>query len=259
MTYQRVTNRVITLVEKDGDAKYNATTNAQSKFDTYLQFVLEAEAEIIREEGYWEWLRREERIYLSDGIDEYEMPANFNELDFIRPGNWQDRPLSEVKPLDFFNMLSGQDQCAGGVPKVFYRKDTGPNDVLRIKLYPKPLIGPFTGPGVQDIPYLIVSYFARQLWPEEPDIALPFVPAVDIDVLIYGAAAHALLLDTDQENAANFMAAYQEKRRRLVRKNNRLISQRLIARSAADIYRGNAADQIPLTRVASLGGGLLSF
>lgn len=260
MTYQRVVNRVITLVEKDGDAKYNATTGAQSKFDTYLQFVLEAEADIIRKEGYYEWLRREERIYLSDGVDEYEMPANFGELDFIRPGNWNAGPLVEVSALNFFTSLQGAIASqSGGQPRVFYRKDVGPNEVLRIKLYPVPLIAELVPPppASQD-PYLVVAYYARQLWPYEPDVELPFVPAQDIDVLIYGAAAHALLLDTDQENAANMAAVYQSKLRDLRRRNNRLISQRLTVRSAADVNRGNPAGDIPLTRAASLNQ-LLAF
>jgi hypothetical protein len=259
MTYTRVVNRVITLVEKDGDAKYNATTGAATKFDTYLQFVLESEADIIRSEGYWEWLRREERIYLSDGVDEYEMPANFAELEFIKPGNWQGRPLQEVQPFEFANMLA-QPVNSGGAPRVFYRKDVGPNEILRVKLYPCPLLQvptpPVPGPSVD--PYLTVAYYARQLWPDEPDVELPFVPASDIDVLIYGAAAHALLLDTDVENATNMAAVYQNKLKALRRKNNRLITQSIRLRSAADVYRGNGADQVPLTRAASLGN-LLAF
>jgi len=257
MTYTRVVNRVITLVEKDGDAKYNATTGGQTKFDTYLQFVLEAEADIIRKEGYYQWLRREERIYLSNGIDEYEMPANFGELEFIRPGNWNGGPLREVTPFDLHTMWQGAVN-AGGQPQVFYRKDDGPNSILRVKLFPCPLLEAVTPPSTADAPYMIVAYYARQLWPEEPDVQIPFVPANDIDVLIYGAAAHALLLDTDQENAANMGAVYLNKLRDLRRRNNRLLTNKITIRSAADVYNGNLAGQIPLTRAASLNQ-LLAF
>lgn len=257
MTYQRVVNRVITLVEKDGDAKYNATTGAQTKFDTYLQFVLEAEAEIIRKEGYWEWLRREERIYLQNCVDEYEMPANFAELEFIQPGNWQGRPLREISAFDFANLIANPSN-SGGQPRVFFRKDVGPNEILRIQIYPTPLIQPSTVPGPSCDPFLVVAYYARQLWPSEPDMELPFVPASDIDVLIYCAAAHALLLDTDQQNAANFGAVYMNKLKDLRRKNNRLITNKITLRSAADVYGGDAAGQVPLTRAASLGN-LLAF
>lgn len=255
MTYTRVVNRVITLVEKDGDAKYNATTGAATKFDTYLQFVLEAEADIIREEGYWEWMRREERIYLTDSVAEYELPANFGELEFIRPGNWQGKPLVEMSPYDFATAVP-QPVNSGGAPRVFYRKDVGPNEILRIVVFPTPLIQlptpPVPGPSVD--PYLVVAYYARQLWPSEPDVELPFVPASDIDVLIYAAAAHALLLDTDSENAANMGAVYMKKSKALRRKNNRLITNNVTIRSAADVRRGT--EQIPVTRAASLGGFL---
>jgi hypothetical protein len=257
MTYARVVNRVITLVEKDGDAKYNATTGATTKFDTYLQFVLEAEADIIRKEGYWEWLRREERIYLTNGVDEYEMPANFAELEYIKPGNFQGRPLQEVQPFEFENMLANV-QLGAGRPMVFYRKDVGPNEILRIRITPCPLIQQSTEPGQSTDPYLTVAYYARQIWPNESDAELPFVPAADIDVLIYAAAAHALLLDTDSENAANMGAVYLKKLQDLRRKNNRLISQRITIRSAADVYRGSS-NTVPLTRAASLGESLLAF
>jgi hypothetical protein len=263
MTYGRVVARVITLVEKDGDAKYNATTGGQTKFDTYLQFVLEAEADIIRKEGYFEWLRRTQRIYLINGRSDYEMPANYGELEFIRPGNWQGRPLQELTPHDFFTLLGGP-VLGGGQPRVFYRKDVGPNEIMRVSIYPTPIIQapttPPTPPNTTDgeDPYLDVAYYARQLWPSEPDVELPFVPASDIDVLIYGAAAHALLIDTDQENAANFGAVYQSKLKDLRRKNNRLLTNQLTIRARADVYRGNAADQVPLTRAASLGN-LLAF
>lgn len=265
MTYARVVARVITLVEKDGDAKYNATTGGQTKFDTYLQFVLECEADIIRKEGYWEWLRRTQRIYLTNGQSDYEMPADYGELEFIRPGNWQGRPLQELSAHDFYNLLGGPVQ-GGGQPRVFFRKDVGPNEILRVAVYPTPIIqvqpasNPPSPPQTTDgeDPYLAVTYFARQLWPDEPDVQLPFVPASDIDVLVYGAAAHALLIDTDQENAANFGAVYQSKLKDLRRRNNRQITQQLTVRSAADVYRGNAANQVPLTRAASLGN-LLAF
>jgi len=255
MTYTRVTNRVITLVEKDGDAKYNATTGAATKFDTYLQFVLEAEADIIRQEGYYEWLIRDQRIYLSDGVDTYEMPANYGELNFIRPGNWNGRPLVEVQPFDFYNMLQGVTQ-SGGQPRVFIRKEPGPNDVLQVQVYPKPVIQQVALPNEIDDPYMVVNYYARQLWPYEPDVELPFVPASDIDVLIYAAAAHALLLDTDQQNASNMAAVYMKKAKDLRRKNNRLITQRVTIRSAADAFAGNPAGNIPLTRIGSLNNFL---
>jgi hypothetical protein len=104
----------------------------------------------------------------------------------------------------------------------------------------------------------VVEYFARQLWPYEPDVEIPFVPQEDIDVLIYGATARALLMDTDQQNAANFEAVFQNKLKDLRRKNNRQINDRTALRSSADVFMGNISDRIPLTRAASLGS-FLSF
>ena len=121
-----------------------------------------------------------------------------------------------------------------------------------MKIYPCPLIAMTTQPGVDNAPYLVVSYFARQLWPDEADVQLPFVPAADIDVLIYGAAAHALLLDTDNENSVNFAGVYQSKLKDLRRRNNRLITNSATLRSRADANNRTIQAQIPLTRVASL-------
>ncbi|MCP4899947.1 MAG: hypothetical protein GY906_23510 [bacterium] len=256
-TYTRVTNRVITLVEKDGDAKYNATTGAATKFQTYLEFVMEAEADLIREEGYWQWLWREQKIYLTDGQTDYEFPADFGELDYLRPGNWNGRPLTELEPVRFYRLLQGVTQT-GGKPHTFLRQGPGPNNQLQIKVFPSPVIEQVTEAQQTEDPYLSVAYFARQLFPYEPDIQIPFVPQEDIDVLIYAAASHALLLDTDSQNAQNMAAVYMKKSRSLRRKNNRNISNRDIARSAADVFSGNIADRVPLTRAASLGT-LLAF
>lgn len=256
-TYGRVVDRVITLVEKDGDSKYNATTGAATKVATYLQFVVEAEADIIREEGYWQWLWREQKIFLTDGQDEYELPADFGELDYIRPGNWNARPLTEMKPVNFYRLLQGVTQ-SGGKPATFVRQGPGPNNQLQIKVYPSPVLEQLSQTSASEDPHLAVAYYARQLFPYEPDIQIPFVPQQDIDVLIYGAAAHALLLDTDSQAAQSMAAVYLKKSRSLLRKNNRNISNRDIARSAADVLAGNISDRIPLTRASSLGG-LLAF
>jgi hypothetical protein len=53
-------------------------------------------------------------------------------------------------------------------------------------------------------------------------------------------------------------AVYLKKLQDLRRKNNRLISQRITIRSAADVYRGSS-NTVPLTRAASLGESLLAF
>ena len=109
--------------------------------------------------------------------------------------------------------------------------------------------------GTND-PYLVVEYFARQLFPSEPDVQIPFVPQAHIDVLTYGAAAHAMVLDTDDANAARMAGIYDSKLQSLRRANNRKVSgKQTVMRSIAD---QGVARETPLTRAASLNN-LLAF
>ena len=249
-TYGRVVDRVITLVEKNGDARYNATTAGRTKIQTYLDFVLEAEADIIRMEGYWHWLRRESRIYLKDGVNTYELPANCGELELIRPGNWNRRPLSQMQNIDFFRLVQGAKQ-SGGQPHTFIMAEMGPDGRQQVRIFPEPDFSD-TQTIDGDDPYLVIQYFGRQIRPNDPDSELPFCPQEDSDVLIYGAAAHAVTLDTDPQNAQRMAGLYMGKLKGLRRKNNRNITNRITMKSAADILAGNG-DNIPLTRAASLG------
>lgn len=265
-TYQEITNRVILLVEKDGDAKYNATTGGTTKFDTYLQFVLEAEADIIRKEGYYDWLRREQRIYLRNEIAEYEMPEDLGVLDIVRPGNWNNVPLRELPNFSFRERLAGVTQ-QGGRPVIYTKLQDGPNNRPRIRLFPIPLLesvvttnaaGGQSDPPPEDA-YLVVEYFARQLRPLEPDIEIPFIPQQHVDVLIYGGAAHAMLLDTDPNNMQAMAAVYNAKLTDLRRENNRKVgSTQTIAIAAADLYQPNVISRIPLLRSTQLES-LLAF
>lgn len=250
-TYGRVVARVITLVEKNGDARYNATTAGRTKIDTYLDFVLEAEATIIRQEGYYQWMRRESRIYLADGQHTYELPENLGELEYIRPGNWNRRPLAEIEPVRFYRMVQGATQ-SGGQPHSFIRTEPGPNNRMQVRVFPEPLIESID-PTDENDPFMVVGYYARQLRPYDPDSEIPFCPQEDIDVLVYAAAAHAVLLDTDEANSNRLAQVMAAKMKELRRKNNRNITNRSVMRSAADVLGGNTAEQIPLTRAAALG------
>ncbi len=260
-TYREVTNRVILLVEKQGDAKYNATTQTATKFDTYLQFVLEAEADIIRKEGYYDWLKREQRIYLADQQRDYEMPEDLGLLDMIRPGNWNNIPLRELTNVEFRQRLAGVTQM-GGRPVIFTRQQDGPNNRPRFTLFPIPTIQSISTQPPQEppeAPYLIVEYFARQLRPSEPDIQIPFVPQQHIDVLIWGAAAHALILDTDPNNMQAAAGVYGSKLKDLRRQNNRKVgASQTKAISAADLFQPNVISRIPILRSTQLES-LLAF
>ena len=128
------------------------------------------------------------------------------------------------------------------------------NNRPSIRLFPAPLVSSI---GLTDNalgPYLEVDYYARQLYPSDPSTQIPFVPQQDIDVLIYGATAHALTLDTDDANSQRMLAMYMGKLSDLRRKNNRKVSGRqTVARSAADVFPGNAAvGRVPLLRASQL-------
>lgn len=252
-TYREVANRVILLVEKNGDVKYNASTNGTTKFNTYLQFVLEAEADIIRSEGYFDWLKRSQKIFLSEDQSDYELPEDFGELEFIRPGNWIGTPLAQTDRWSF-NQRLGTGLGNSGRPSFFTIQDSGPNSRPVVRLFPFPCSGQI--PDRTQAPYVFVEYYARQLRPDEPDVQIPFIPQQHIDVLIYGAAAHALLLDTDDANSQRIGQIYATKLARLIRANNRQITQRTVLRSAADISL-QGMPHSPLTRAAQLGSLLI--
>lgn len=256
-TYGEVTNRVILLVEKDGDAKYNATTAAVTKRDTYLTFVMEAEADIIRKEGYYEWLKRESRIYLANDQEDYELPEDCALVNTIRPGNWNSTPLQEMTTWGFHQRLGGATRT-NGRPTLYYLTTPGPNNRQQIRVFPFPNETAINTLD-EDQPYMIVDYFARQLRPDEPDVQLPFVPQEHIDVLVYGAAAHALLLDTDDANSQRMGQVYMTKLKDLRRANNRKVAARqTVARSMGDVAPSSSNTRVPLLRSTQLDT-LLAF
>jgi hypothetical protein len=250
-TYDRVTARVITLVEKSGDARYNATDSGQTKINTYLDFVVEAEKDIIRREGYFQWLLREQRIYLKDGVSDYEGPEDLGLIEYVRPGNFTGGTLREVESWLFHQQLTATANSAGR-PSIYTLGPDSPNNRKTLRLYPCPLISPTTIANNDD-PYIIVRYYAKMLRPNEPDVQIPFVPQDHIDVLVYGAAAHALLLDPDSENAQMFAQVYATKVKHLTRANNRPMADRQIAmRHLADVVRSSGVSRDPLLRIEQL-------
>lgn len=251
-TYDRVVDRVITLVEKNGDAKYTATNSGATKRSTYLNFVLEAEAEIIRTEGYYHWLRRTQRIFLVDQQTTYELPENTGEIQMVRAGNFVMGPLREMDPFEFHQLIAGRTS-SGGKPSIYIMDEESVNNRPSIRLYPSPLVASIDIADTDLGPYLEVDYYARQLIPSDPSMQMPFVPQQHMDVLIYGATAHALTLDTDDANSQRMLAMYMGKMAQLRRENNRKVSGRqTVARSAADVFQGASVGRVPLLRAASL-------
>lgn len=265
MTYLEVANRVITLVEKNGDARYNATipgaTNATiagtTKFDTYLHFVFEAETDIIKHQGFWTWAKREERIFLIDGQSDYEVPQDCGEIQMIRPA-WNQPPFTAMDITHFVQRF-GPATNTMGRPIAYAIVGMGPDDRQIFRLFPTPIV-PITGLGASpgggvsvEEEFIIVNYYVRALRPDpdEADVLLPLVPQEHMDVLVYGAAAHALLINTDHQDAARFAMAYAAKLQKMQRADNRgpVLT---VARSAADVLNPIQQTRLPLTRTGQL-------
>jgi hypothetical protein len=252
-TYGRVVDRVTQLVEKDGEIQYaSPSSGRQTRRSVYLDFVLDAEAQIIRGEGYYDWLRREQELYLEASQDLYEMPADFGLLDLLRPGNWQGAPLDYLRPYDFRRRL-GNLSRNGGLPRIYTDADPAVNLNERMRVYPVPRTQDITNKDGESL-YMTVEYYRKRIRPtiDELDVAVPVIPQEHMDVLIYGAAAHALLLDTDQANVQMFNQAFAVKIRDLRRDNNRFTNQRMLLRSAADVRPQTVTSRLPLLRSTQL-------
>jgi hypothetical protein len=241
MTYGRVVDRVITLVEKNGDARYSATAAGQTKRDTYLDFVLEAEREILREEGFYKFLWREREMLTVSGTSDYELPEDVGELMWIAPVSYSGSVLTELGGVDYQRRLAGL--TGSGRPQVYRRLPNEVNNRPRIQVYP-----------TSDQEYTVnLGYFARLLRPTNPDSQIPHIPQEDIDVLVYAAAAHALLLDTDANNAQVFINVAERKLAALRRKNNRNSDGYFtVFRTTADALHPDQRNRIPLLRATQL-------
>jgi hypothetical protein len=142
---------------------------------------------------------------------------------------------------------------------IFTMAETSVNSRKVLRLFPIPTSSNQinTFPADTD-PYLIVEYFGRHCRPQDPDIQIPVVPQEHIDVLTYGAAAHAMMLDTDDANATRFEATYARKLADLRRDNNRKGSERhTVMRSAADAFSPDMKSRIPLLRSSQLDALLI--
>jgi hypothetical protein len=256
-TYTQVVNRVILLVEKNGDAKYNATTSGLTKLDTYLGFVQDAESHIIRKLGAWRWLWRDSTIYLRNGIANYELPEDCGLIDLVRPGNYSGPPLRQV-PMQQFRSRFGSVAGSGGPPRLYMLKGQSVNNRQEILVFPTPtvLTAPNTKKQIEvslvSDPYITVEYYARKVRPTKPDVQIPYIPQEHMDVLIWGAAAHAMILDTDPDNTQATAGIFKSKLDDLIRAQYRDMSV-----NAPEVMR-TPGDQlpipVPLTRVEQLSG-----
>jgi hypothetical protein len=256
-TYTQVVNRVILLVEKNGDAKYNATTSGLTKLETYLGFVQDTESHIIRKLGAWRWLWRDSTIYLRNGIANYELPEDCGLIDLVRPGNYSGPPLRQVS-MQQFRSRFGSVAGSGGPPRLYMLKGQSVNNRQEILVFPTPtvLTAPNTKKQIEvsliSDPYITVEYYARKVRPTKPDVQIPYIPQEHMDVLIWGAAAHAMILDTDPDNTQATAGIFKSKLDDLIRAQYRDMSV-----NAPEVMR-TPGDQlpipVPLTRVEQLSG-----
>lgn len=258
-TYGQVTDRVITLVEKNGEEQFAATASGQARRLTYLDFVLEAEAHIIRKEGYWDWLYRREKIFLVNGQDSYELPADFGEMEMLRPGTWNSGPLEFSTQNLFFQRLGGLTRT-GGLPRIYTYDESGGNRRPKVRIFPVPTINDLendndqtVNPDAEDT-HMVVEYYRRRMRPTSDTIddAVPVMPQQHIDVLVYGACVHALMLDADHPSTQMFAQTFNSKLMDLRRSNNRSTNERAVLRSAADVFPPSQTNRIPLLRASQL-------
>ncbi len=201
-----------------------------------------------REVGYYEWLRRSQKVYMADGKAVYELPADLGVLDFVRP-SWNSVPLAEANEWRFHNRIAGIERT-GGRPQLYRMEEQSVDNRLRIRVFPVPDV---TNDTQTEDDHLIVEYFARQLYPDEPDVQVPLIPQEHIDVLAYGAAAHALLIDQNSANAQMFGQTFASKMSQLKRDAHRKVSDgHSVMRSVADEYKPNIRSRIPLLRSTQL-------
>lgn len=253
-TYDRVAERAIVLVEKQGDAKYSASLNGQTKKTVYLDFVYEAEQEIIALEGYW-WflLRTGHRVYLKDGKKLYEMPEDCGELMALSPGSWDGPPLAEiVESAQWNRMLAGTKSEIGGQPRIFRRVQPDANDRIAVEIWPSPTVNEdqIASGGL----FMEADYYARQFRAADPSSQVPLIPQDHMDALVYKAATLALTLDTDPQNTQFMDQTATQKIVSLRRKNNRKVGDnRTVMRYEGHVMRRDRQSLVPQTRLSSLG------
>lgn len=243
-TYQRVAERVALLVEKDGDTVFTATDRTRARLDVYLDFVKEAEQEILRKEGYWSWLERTSSFFLVANKAEYELPENVEIVYGFQRLTQPTRPLPIVLQREFREFVPNPSET-GAIPQITVVYGVGPNG--------RPIVRFANTPNSQsDGVEIAFDYYARWINPSEPERQIPLIPQQHIDVLVYGAAAHAGPYATSSQKVIQWDAMYKEKLKDLVRTNNRRHGRRVILRHVLDMPDPSLTSLYPLTRAAQL-------
>ena len=178
---------------------------------------------------------------------EYEVPVDCGEVVAIRPG-WNQPPFTAMDPGRFHSRF-GPAVSTSGRPIAYTMIGMGPDDRQMFRFFPVPSVPARTSENE----FVFIDYYARALRPPvgEADVLVPLIPQEHIDVLVYGAAAHALLINTDHQDSQRFAAAYSAKLAKLKRADNRQ-PVLTVARSAADVLNPIQQTRLPLTRTGQL-------
>lgn len=243
-TFGKVAERAILLVEKQGDAKYTASFNGQTKKEIFLNFVYEAEQSILALEGYWWFLTRTGyRVYLKGQEQFYELPEECGEVMTISP-SWTQPPLQQIDP-EAWDRTIFQQRGTTGRPRRFREATPQVNDRTTIEVWPIP-----RAEEEAENLYLLVDFYARHHRAVDPDAQVPLIPQQHMNVLIYTSAALAMVLDTDMNNMGALAQVSAKLTSELVRVNNR-------RRKPVMTYAGHLPDRraslMPQTRFNQLG------
>lgn len=244
MTYSRVGQRVALLVEKDGNTDFTATSQSQARLNVYLDFVYEAEQEILRKEGYWKFLERTSTFFLIANQASYELPENLDMTYGVQRITAPTRPYPMVLQSDFRISVPNPAET-GAIPQIAIQFGVGPNGrpVLHFQSIPNAL-----SDGVE----VEVDYYARWIRPSDPASEIPLIPQQHIDVLIYKAAALAGSYATSAQKVVQWDAAAGQKLMDLIRWNNRKIGRQTVMRHVMDTPDPSLHSLYPLTRAAQL-------
>lgn len=243
-TYQRVAERVALLVEKDGDTDWTATARARARLDTYLGFVYETERDILRKEGYWKFLERTVTFFIVENQAEYELPENVELIYNIQRVTGPTRSMSTRLQSEYRDYIPNPAETSS-IPQISVLWGVGVND--------RPLVRFASTPNAQAAGVEVaVDYYARWIHPHEPEREIPLIPQNEMDVLVYGAAAHAGPYATSATKVVQWNEIYGKKLQDLVRWNNRKMRRRTILRHVSDVPDPSLHSLYPLTRAAQL-------
>ena len=158
--------------------------------------------------------------------------------------SWTQPPLQQIDP-EAWDRTIFQQRGITGRPRRFREATPQVNDRTTIEVWPIP-----RAEEEAENLYLLVDFYARHHRAVDPDAQVPLIPQQHMNVLIYTAAALAMVLDTDMNNMSALAQVSAKLTSELVRVNNR-------RRKPVMTYAGHLPDRraslMPQTRFNQLG------